>query len=790
MMENTSAGGEVKVDVVGEERPILYAELKKELQEVDEKLDMLSPKADKVDYIVAAASGLLCGMLDVFGVGEFDLARGRSLAAEDVKEYVQKVAQKIDDYKGNDLTDAVSFLEKKFPIPSDGNTSDFGGGLQHHMRDFAHHPTLLGLFFSILTQFTGCSFGMYESGVFGCVPVPEKSKGCIGKDIPDKLIKGTVDWFFHLVSDMAGSSATAAASGGTGIPGPLLALAKEISALPIFKNTDSASFLMRVFNGTIFAQRDENGRLIKETVIRFDLRGELGALYEMGRQALPVLANECIVRAFYFIRRLVAEIRRINPHSLDDLSGIEWRSVVPAKNPTITRMLVVATGVFTAVDVTGAVVTEKYLLSVNYVGVARFAIALGPEMVYVMKRRDLKKLRDMYQTIERSTFDEDDKKNYERIANSMGIDKFGITLEQTEILYNLEYLKTRNDIAATSTRINREAIKSLKGDWLREWKRFMEEGFAEFTGVEGAELHWYSREELLRRISGLDPEKPWLRLVLLEAMIFEPYFPLSVVKNEKGEEKPSPKYKTLESRINGYNSNMGDLFLDSLFGGKYSTQGFITRIRKTYNKVINELNEVLKRMLVTLGITAAVALVAVFTAGVFAPSIAVALVGAQFAGLHGAALVSACLAYIGGGAIAAGGFGMAGGITAIVGGGALIGMGVGAGAGAAVGATGIAQKKNAVLQSAKLLVSVREVFLNDEHDAQYASYVYDEYVSMIAECEKALVDLKLKRDNAEKSEKSALDKQVKEAEDSISAMKIAMNDMKRFISSFVAGMQA
>lgn len=87
-------------------------------------------------------------------------------------------------------------------------------------------------------------------------------------------------------------------------------------------------------------------------------------------------------------------------------------------------------------------------------------------------------------------------------------------------------------------------------------------------------------------------------------------------------------------------------------------------------------------------------------------------------------------------------------------------------------------------------MSVREVFLNDEHDAQYASYVYDEYVSMIAECEKALVDLKLKRDNAEKTEKAALDKQVKEAEASISAMKIAMNDMKRFISSFVAGMQA
>ena len=59
-----------------------------------------------------------------------------------------------------------------------------------------------------------------------------------------------------------------------------------------------------------------------------------------------------------------------------------------------------------------------------------------------------------------------------------------------------------------------------------------------------------------------------------------------------------------------------------------------------------------------------------------APSIAVALVGSNFAGLHGAALTSACLAYLGGGAIAVGGLGMAGGTAAIVGGGAVLGLGV------------------------------------------------------------------------------------------------------------------
>lgn len=69
---------------------------------------------------------------------------------------------------------AVKALEKRFPIPSDGNTPDFGGGLQHHLRDFAHHPTIVGLAFSLLTQFTEKSYGTDVNGVFLVVDVPEQ----------------------------------------------------------------------------------------------------------------------------------------------------------------------------------------------------------------------------------------------------------------------------------------------------------------------------------------------------------------------------------------------------------------------------------------------------------------------------------------------------------------------------------------------------------------------------------------------------------------------------------------
>ena len=70
--------------------------------------------------------------------------------------------------------------------------------------------------------------------------------------------------------------------------------------------------------------------------------------------------------------------------------------------------------------------------------------------------------------------------------------------------------------------------------------------------------------------------------------------------------------------------------------------------------------------------TSALALIAVILAPHFA-----GWIGTTFMGLHGAAAVSAGLAFLGGGSLLAGGFGMAGGTIAIMVGGGLIGYGVG-----------------------------------------------------------------------------------------------------------------
>lgn len=766
------------------------------IYDLNSQIELLSSQADNLDYIVAIASGIACGLLDILWVGEFDLADGRSAASDKMDSFVKKTAEILEGEKFDDVKSAVKALERRFPIPSDGNTPDFGGGLQHHLRDFAHHPTIVGLAFSLLTQFTEKSYGTDANGIFLVVDVPEKSKPFIGRDIPQKILMGAITWFFHLVSDMAGSSSTVGSTGGTGIPGPILALAKEVSAIPFFKNLKVddmllSVFLAKLFNGTLMMQRDENGRIIKESVIKFDLRGELGVAVELCKQAVPVVANECIVRSFYFIRRFAIAMKDNNVNCLADFKMIDWNSVKPINNPTIARMLSISTGVFTALDIGDATVTQKYWVSINYVGIGRFAVAIGSDVSWGLKVRIIKKVLEVYENIKRQTFRKTDADIYKRLGDDMGLqmDKLGLSLEQAEILYNLEYYKTLNDIETTNIPITGGTVKELKTVWLQEWSKFISDGFESFTQVPGAEMHWYSMDELYQRISENNPNEPWYRLILLEAMLFEPYYPLGMEKDKKGNDVPCKKYKNLNNPINSFKKTEGDNFINQQFTGKYCEPGYVKRLRKSYNKRLNELNEVLKTVITSLSITAIIAIVTVATAGAFAGPIAVALVGSNFAGLSGAALTSACLSYLGGGAIAAGGAGMLGGTIAIVGGGAALGIGVGAGVGGAISSVGLMGKKNTIMQSAKLLTSVREIFLNDEHDVEFSNSVYEQYLQNITEIEKGLVELRLKKDVAKGKEKKVIAETIKKAEQSIEAMKVARKSMLKYNSSFAEGLK-
>lgn len=342
---------------------------------------------DRTDYVVAASCGILAGLFDVFFVGEYSLENAQNWGRTNANNFVIKVAQ-VRGYKKNELEGAIRFLEKDAPMASDKLTSIWGGGLQHHFRDFAHHASIVGLTFSVLSQFTGMSYGTNTEGLFEVHKLPDDA--FIGKTFEEKIFNGVVLWALHLVSDMAGSANSAGK--GTGIPGPLLSLVKELSVLPGIRNIQLevkennisiSQLLSKIFNGTVFEYTSH------KDLKRFDLRTELGSYAFIAKQSAPIVINQCFVRAFYLVRRLCVEISDKQIKSISDLKAINPDHFLPWKNNCIQRMLTISSGLFCAVDISDAAIRAslvgneskgefvvKLLSRTNFIGIGSFMVSI------------------------------------------------------------------------------------------------------------------------------------------------------------------------------------------------------------------------------------------------------------------------------------------------------------------------------------------------------------------------------------------------------------------------------
>ena len=605
--------------------------------------------ADHWDYLVAAASGTLTAALDILWVEGFSLVNAQAWGHEKTNHFVTKVAQSLG-YKGDDLAAAIRYLEKKFPLASDQVTDKFGSGLQHHLRDFGHHPTILGLVFSLLTQFTGMTFGTNTEGLFAMYPLPDQT--VLGKNTAEKIFNGVIVWAFHLISDMAGSSMTPGK--GTGIPGPLLALMKEISVLPFFKDLamqykeDSIGFsvwISKLFNGTFFAR---NG---KDTRVRFDLRTEIGVVKDLSKQTLPVLLNECIVRGFYLIRRFVLELQSRHVMSLKDLKKIHYQNILPRNNRIIRRMLTVSSGVFVTIVASGAAVkaaaknkgvhgqfVQDFLLGVNYIGVGRFVVAVVKDTRYLVE--DAQNLCEAFM----------ERYRHKAPANLVGLESLCLTEAQAHILQTLKCQKISFDIQST-----KQAKTALqKKQWHEAWMNSLFSDPSSCESIDFSKLQNCVAEEATRC-----DDTAWLYLLALELLLFAPYHPLNDGHDkEYGSLKVSSHYET-------------EVFckLQSVISLKD-----IDELSKSYKHYISLLTNRIPKTLTAIAFAAAATFATSGLAGVFAPKIAVLLAGKSFAGLYGAALTKASLAMIGGGSIAAGGLGVVGGTAIITGGGALLGL--------------------------------------------------------------------------------------------------------------------
>ena len=357
------------------------------LEESTDSLKKLTQECDKVDYTLAACSGAMCGILDIFLVGK----PGESPIGDITDTWFENRTRDFakmcgwNDKENNTLSSAIKHLEKKFKIPYDQRgAGDAAGWIfdlnpkNHHFKSLGHNPTLLGLFFSVLDQFCNTSHFVSNGELISLQEADGKFE-LKGNDVPSKLFCGLANWFGHIISDVSGSSG--AKGRGMGIPSPIWSWMNDIIAIK------------RKLNIPV----GELDKSMNELALEIYKQG-YDARFQAA-QAIPVFINELLVRVIYSVRRLVKYFT--STKSENRTFSSLWKSCEPFSNATVKRMLTVAHGTFCLIDMGDAVVhgfvsgggsfnITEFAMRLNVVGIGRFTISLYGEVRRGLKRHDVK----------------------------------------------------------------------------------------------------------------------------------------------------------------------------------------------------------------------------------------------------------------------------------------------------------------------------------------------------------------------------------------------------------------
>ena len=401
-------------------------------------------------------------------------------------------------------------------MASDSLTPEFGGGKQHHLRDFTHHCSIFGLFCSLFTQFTGKSIGTDVNGVVILVDI--KSQQLIGETASEKIFNGIVEWFWHLVSDMAGSST--AKGNGTGIPGPIMSAIKKYSAvIPKnikINNTTASQFAAKLYNGTLLADKNEKGKIKFGNERPFDLRTELGCCSYFTKQTGWMLINDTAIIVSCALKRFFSVLKKNQVNNVTEfLSLINENTILPKK--TVADMITVSTSVFVCLDTghallkalkdsEGATVWEKIITGAvvfaankNFCADAKLIAAIVVDCKTNMQVRDERKL---FQA------------KYEQELSKVFRPVFSI--EQTRIIESLKKHAIEQDILSTE----QAQLTKKKLDWLIAWEK---ETIEEYSP--GNNNFYINKYELNEKLKSMNKEAPVnLLLVLVEAYFFCPYY--------------------------------------------------------------------------------------------------------------------------------------------------------------------------------------------------------------------------------------------------------------------------
>lgn len=344
------------------------------LEETIQSVKLLKPECDKLDYALAASSGALCGLIDIFLVGKPGESPIGKLTDQWFTNRTMDFA-KLCGWDGNgDASSAIRCLEKKFCVPYDQRgAGDAAAAVfslspkDHHFKSLGHNPTLLGLFFSILDQFTNQSH-FVSGGELISLQEADGSFKLQGNSIPSKLFCGFANWFGHLVSDISGSSGSKGR--GMGIPSPFWAWTNDIIAIKRSLDMPVSEF-----------DHDLNELALSIYKKGYDFRFQTA-------QLMPVFINETIVRLMYAVRRMIKYF--VEANGKERSASALWNACEPFTNPTVKRMLTVAHGTFCLIDLGdatmrgftaggGSLNVTEFFLRLNVAGVGRFTISLYGE---------------------------------------------------------------------------------------------------------------------------------------------------------------------------------------------------------------------------------------------------------------------------------------------------------------------------------------------------------------------------------------------------------------------------
>jgi hypothetical protein len=326
------------------------------------------------------------------------------------------------------------------------------------------------------------------------------------------------------------------------------------------------------------------------------------------------------------------------------------------------------------------------------------------------------------------------------------LDYFQLTTEEERLLFSLQDQLTQLDIEETAAPDD----WLRKTAWLHRWRASIHAQLCRPLVTGHNELFRGLEEVREARLS-----IPKLGTILLEAVIFRPYFPLG----------DAFKGHTLKPHVDHQEERIASMCQALGF-----SRHLLGQAQRAYEEALEAIPP--STFWYKVVIVAAAAIVAAITGGVAAPAIGGALGAAM--GLSGAAAVSAGLAALRGGAIAAGGFGMAGGTAVLIGGGAILGAGV---------AGGLVQllstSRQLVLRELAKLDAVARTFLTELPDAREA-------ISSVIKQERATRDrmrdecLRLKSHNGNASDSRTT---IEELEHSIEYCARAITRLEAFIAS-------